>query len=260
MLMRTIWMFFAFLVAQAATSALASREIPRVRVCFVDQPTTARFRGEATLTRTESWMMDYAIRVVRGQPLRVELQPVRQGGELNSPDGLRATLMWPDGRKEDKNAPNIFDGVMKQDGELVVRVAAAHENPQPFQLTFTSDKPVACTPGERLDRFVGHDPNELWKAEPELRARLRKLLGKTYRQYVKRSATISTIEKRGDAIVIDGCANHMCGVDAATVFLSVPDGKLHVLLLFDGHRTETFSEDPQHLPAELVAAQATPDK
>jgi hypothetical protein len=258
--MRPIWMFFAFLVAQAATSALASREIPRVRVCFVDQPTTAHFQGEVTLTSTESWMMDYAVRVVRGQPLRVELQPVRQGGQLNSSEGSLATLMWPDGRKEDKSAPNIFDGVMKQDGELVVRVAAAHKNPQPFQLTFTSDTPVACNPGERIERFVGRDPDELWKAEPELQARLRKLLGKKYRQYVKRNETIGAIEKHGDTIVIDGCANHMCGVDAATVFISVPDGKLHVLLLFESHRIETFSEDPQHLPSGLVAAQALPDK
>jgi hypothetical protein len=258
--MRSILMYFAFLFAQAATPALASREIPRVRVCFVDQPTTARFEGEVTLTSTESWMMDYAVRVVRGQSLRLELQPARQGGQLNSPEGLRATLMWSDGRKEEKNAPNVFDGVMKQDGELVVRVAAAHKNPQPFQLTFTSDKPVACSPGERLERFVGRDADELWKAEPELAARLRKLLGKKYRQYVKRNETTGSIEKHGDSIVIDGCASHMCGVETATVFISVPDGKLHVLLLFEGHRTETFSEDPQHLPSGLLSAQASPDR
>ena len=103
---------------------------------------------------------------------------------------------------------------------------------------------------------MNQTPDKLWKAEPDLERRLRKLLGKKYPRYAARNITKARVKKGDDALVIDSCKSTWGEGNLAEVFISVPDGKLHCLLLYNGERTELFSEDPQHLPAEVVKAQS----
>jgi hypothetical protein len=240
-----------------ATSATATKNSP-VRVCFDGQPATAVLSDSADLYGGPAKVARYAVQVTPGQHLRIELQPTSQS-PADKPWG-HATLSWPDGNSQVLQTTQLFDGTVEQRGDLLVSIARTTQGTSYFRLTLTTDRPTACSATERLERFVGKDPSDMWKAEPALKQRLRRLLGRSYAAYNKRNETIMPIEKVNGALYAQGCQSHMCGVEAAELYITIPDGKLHCLLVFDGKRAQVFSEDPAHLPAGLVATQAAVGK
>src|SRR5262249_31603754 len=101
-------------------------------------------------------------------------------------------------------------------------------------------------------RYVGKYPSELFKKEPALKARLRNLLGTSYKAFFDRMQVETPIEKDGDAIVMRGCMAHQCTVEEA--ILVIQNETAYAALKMKGKISKTFPADRSKLPAALKRA------
>jgi hypothetical protein len=99
---------------------------------------------------------------------------------------------------------------------------------------------------------VGKYPSEMFKKEPALKAKLRALLGTSYKDFFDRMQTQVPIEKDGDAIVARGCAAHECTVEEA--ILVIQNETLYVALRMESKFSKTFPADRSKLPQALKRA------
>jgi len=107
-----------------------------------------------------------------------------------------------------------------------------------------------------LKKYVGKYPSDLFKHEPSIKTRLRKLLGANYQTFMERMETQTPIEKDGDILVMRGCAAHECTEEEALLAIDLNDGKLYVALRFGGKFTKTFPANRSELPEALKRAMA----
>jgi hypothetical protein len=107
--------------------------------------------------------------------------------------------------------------------------------------------------GQKLESYVGKYPSELFKRSPELKPRLKTLLGVNYTFFMARLQVEMPIENVDGALIVRGCMAHSCGVEEAMLAINLADGKLHCGILSDkyGHKVKIFSEDKAHIPAAL---------
>src|SRR5215470_2397991 len=68
-------------------------------------------------------------------------------------------------------------------------------------------------------KYVGKYPSEMLKKEPALKARLRSLLGTSYKAFFDRMQVETPIEQDGEAIVMRGCMAHQCTVEEAILVI-----------------------------------------
>lgn len=101
-------------------------------------------------------------------------------------------------------------------------------------------------------QYVGKYPSEMFKKEPALKAKLRTLLGTSYKAFFDRMQTETPIERDGDAIVMRGCAAHECTVEEAV--LVIQDQTPYVALKMNSKFSRTFPADRSKLPAALKRA------
>ena len=108
-------------------------------------------------------------------------------------------------------------------------------------------------------KYVGLYPDALFKGEPGLKPRLRKLLGTNYTTFMSRLQTQMPIEDYDQALIARGCMAHQCGVEVAILVIGT-NGKLHCAIKSEkfGGRVRTFSEDRAHIPAALNYAMQQP--
>jgi hypothetical protein len=113
-----------------------------------------------------------------------------------------------------------------------------------------SGTPVALGQGERFVKYVNKYPNDLLKAEPEVKQRLHALLGREYGRFVERLQTQTPMENIKGILTGRGCKAHLCGSEEAVLLINLSDGKLHVAIHSEasGERVQKFSEDMAHFP------------
>jgi len=101
-------------------------------------------------------------------------------------------------------------------------------------------------------KYVGKYPSEMLKKEPALKARLRSLLGTSYKAFFDRMQVETPIEKDGDAIVMRGCMAHQCTVEEA--ILVIQNETPYAALKMTSRISKTFPADRSKLPAALKRA------
>lgn len=101
-------------------------------------------------------------------------------------------------------------------------------------------------------QYVGKYPSEMFKREPALKAKVRTLLGNSYKAFSDRMQVETPIEKDGDALVMRGCMAHECTVEEAV--LVIQDGAPYAAPKMNSKYTKTFPGDRSKLPAALKRA------
>jgi len=101
-------------------------------------------------------------------------------------------------------------------------------------------------------RYVGKYPSEMFKKEPALKARLRTLLGTSYKAFFDRMQVETPIEQDGEAIVMRGCMAHQCTVEEA--ILVIQNETPYAALKMKSKISKTFPADRSKLPAALKRA------
>ena len=83
---------------------------------------------------------------------------------------------------------------------------------------------------QRLARYKGHYPSELFRKEPALKQRLRKLLGTRYQFFFNRLQTEMPIENDGGVLIVQGCMAHQCTIEVSILAIELDADKLHVAI------------------------------
>ena len=109
---------------------------------------------------------------------------------------------------------------------------------------------VALGQGERFVKYVNKYPNDLLKAEPDVKRRLHALLGANYARFIERLQTQGPMDAVGGILVGRGCKAHWCGNEEAVLLINLSDGKLHVAIHSEAtsEKVKKFSEDMAHFP------------
>jgi len=110
----------------------------------------------------------------------------------------------------------------------------------------------ASTSATDYAQYVGKYPSEMFKKEPALKAKLRTLLGTSYKAFFDRMQVETPIEKDGDAIVMRGCMAHQCTIEEA--ILVIQDQTPYAALKMNSKISKTFPADRSKLPAALKRA------
>jgi len=101
-------------------------------------------------------------------------------------------------------------------------------------------------------KYVGKYPSEMLKKEPVLKARLRSLLGTSYKAFFDRMQVETPIEQDGEAIVMRGCMAHQCTIEEA--ILVIQNETPYAALKMKSKISKTFPADRSKLPAALKRA------
>lgn len=101
-------------------------------------------------------------------------------------------------------------------------------------------------------QYVGKYPSEMFKKEPELKVKMRMLLGKSYKAFTDRMQVEMPIERDGDAIVARGCMAHSCTIEEA--ILVIQKQTPYVALKMNSKFSKTFPADRSKLPEALKRA------
>ena len=115
---------------------------------------------------------------------------------------------------------------------------------------------------QRLAKYVGRYPSDLFRGVPSLKARLRKLLGTRYQFFFNRLQTEMPIENDGGVLIVQGCMAHQCTIEVAILAIDLANDKLHVAIKSTESRNmyKLWSEAGASVPATLRRAmeQASP--
>jgi len=245
------------MLAYTPDALAAQQRVERVR--FTPGQTSTKIFGEAPLGRRDT----YIFHVVKGQTISGDV--VWKGKRLGRTDdqGLSGFIfVEPDGTSY--KDPQDFYYVAKATGDyrVVVRAPYRMTNYQyGFELSIakgdeqteaevTKQAPVSAS-AQRLQKYVGKYPREMFKNEPAIMRRLKVLLGKNYDLLELNINVQSPIQLEEGVLVMEGNAPHAGGVEDAYLAITLSDDKLHCAIRSNdfGGKLKKFSEDPQHLPA-----------
>lgn len=239
--------------AALATIALANAAtFAQTRIYFAPGATRAIARG---YLRGVNDQADFVLRLKAGQNVRVE---------INGRGATRGVLIFPSGKQDGGPGGVIFDDKIDESGDYRVRVTeSSMANSWRGSFTLTIDAlsrrsdGMATDSGYRdLSRYAGKYPSDLFRAEPNLKTRLRALLGANYKTFFDRLQTEMPIANDAGALVVRGCMAHQCTIEEAILVITLNDGKLYVALKSTryGGGFKTFSEDAARTPEALRRA------
>ena len=102
--------------------------------------------------------------------------------------------------------------------------------------------------------YIGTDLNDLLREVPDIRRRLRKLLGRNYQLFMKNLSVSSNLQDEQGFLKMHGLAPHMGTVEEAVFLLSFTTGKLYCAILSErfGNKYKLFSEDPSSAPTAII--------
>jgi hypothetical protein len=102
--------------------------------------------------------------------------------------------------------------------------------------------------------YIGRDLNDLLREVPDVNRRLRKLLGRNYRLFMKNLTVSADLQDEQGFLMMHGLAPHMGTVEEAVFLLSFSTGKLHCAILSKrfGNRYRLFSEASNNAPTALI--------
>jgi hypothetical protein len=111
---------------------------------------------------------------------------------------------------------------------------------------------------QNLQSYVGKYPSDLLKAVPDLKTRMKAILGEKYKTFDDRWVVQSPISKVGETLLLQGCMAHNCGMEEAAMAISLTDGKLSFAIMSQNldHQfsIQVFSEDKSPVPDSLKGA------
>lgn len=109
-------------------------------------------------------------------------------------------------------------------------------------------------PVQSLYDFEGKLPFDLLRARPQLKQRLRKLLGKDYPFFITAMTVQTPIELVGQTLVMSGCYPHMCSSHQSIMVINLNNGTIHCAIVSVDYAQgyKIFSEDRAGLPSSLM--------
>ena len=235
---------------------------PRERVERVQFPpgqTSTKISGEAPLGRRDT----YIFRARKGQTISGDV--VWQGKRVGRADdqGLSGFIfVEPDGTSY--KDPQDFYFVAKTTGDYRVVVRAPYRMTNykyRFELSIAkgddqtesevTKQAPALESAQRLKKYVGKYPREMFENEPAIMKRLKVLLGKDYDLLELNMNVQGPIQLKEGVLVMEGNAPHAGGVEDAYLAITLADGKLHCAIRSAdfGGKLKKFSEDPKNMPA-----------
>jgi hypothetical protein len=243
---------FGYALMVALIAFAASSVDAQTRVYFARGATRATVRGYLRGIRDEA---NYILKAKAGQHMRVE---IRGRG------ATRGTITFPSGQGDGGPGGVVFDGILPDNGDYRIRVTES-SMAEAWRGNFTLIIDVTGAGGlsepkgrdnRDLISYVGRYPSELFRGEPDLRTRLRKLLGANYQMFFDRLQTEMPIESDGNTLIARGCMAHQCTIEEAIMAINLGAGTLHVAIKSDrfGGRFNTFSENKATIPAALTRA------
>jgi hypothetical protein len=109
---------------------------------------------------------------------------------------------------------------------------------------------------QNLAKYKGRYPSELFRKEPALKTRLRKLLGTRYQFFFNRLQTEMPIENDGGVLIVQGCAAHQCTIEVSILAIELTADKLHVAIKSSEFRNtyKLWNEGDSEVPNALRKA------
>jgi hypothetical protein len=245
------WSFAAMVAFPFFISTVLAQKPPQ-RIYFARGATEARATGYLRGMRDEAV---FILRAQAGQHMRVE---VRSRG------ATRGMVTFPNGQQDGAPGGVVFDGTLPVTGDYRIRVTeSSMANAWTGSITLIVNVVSESSDGNGRDdnnsdlvRYVGKYPSELFRREPRLKPRLRRLLGATYQNFFDRLQTELPIENDGGVLIIHGCMAHECTVEDAILAIDLAADKLHIAIksaAYNG-KFNTWSEAGGSIPAALRRA------
>jgi hypothetical protein len=232
-------------------SSAAAQRAPQ-RIYFARGATEARATGYLRGHRDEA---NFVLRAQAGQHMRVDIRAY---------GATRGTVVFPNGQQEGSPGGVIFDGMLPATGDYQISVGESNMA-DGWKGRFTlvvnvvsgrSDQTRSMDGNRNLTGYVGKYPSALFRREPALKTRIRRLLGANYQMFFERLQTELPITNDGGVLIIHGCMAHECTVEESFLGIDLGADKLHVAIKSAnfGGRFKTWSEGDGNVPAALRRA------
>lgn len=230
----------------ASISVAAQSEKAPQRIVFARGATTARATG---YLRGRHDSASFVLRATAGQHMRVE---------IDARGATRGGVFSPSGQGEVQPGGVIFDDTINETGDYRI-VVSESQMAEPWRGNFTVKieilpRGVSSPEPSNYEKYVGKYPNDLFRAVPSVKTRVRQLLGANYQSFNDRMQVQTPIEKDGDTIVMRGCMAHLCTIDEAILVIDLNDGTPYVALKFDSKFRPVFAADKSRIPQSLRRA------
>jgi|ERR1700686_2620634 len=245
------WSLAATITAAFFVSSVLAQKAPQ-RVYFARGATEARVTGYLRGIRDEAV---FVLRAKAGQHMRVD---IRGRG------ATRGMVILPNGQQEGAPGGVVFDGILPVTGDYHVRVSEssmANAWSGSFTLIINvvseaADQTRSDESNRDLARYAGKYPSELFRREPGLKTRIRRLLGVNYKLFFDRLQTEMPIENDGGVLIIRGCMAHQCTLEESILAVDLGADKIHVAIKSADFRErfKTWSEAGASIPAALRRA------
>jgi hypothetical protein len=245
-----------FLMAVAVIAGATSSTSAQTRIIFARGATRATARGYLRGVRDEVF---FVLRAQANQHMRVE---------ISGRGATRGVVIFPSGKQDGGPGGVVFDDKIDETGDYRIRVTeSSMANAWRGNFTVTIDvvsegSNEPANDNQRLARYVGKYPSDLFRGVPSLKARLRTLLGTRYQFFFNRIQTEMPIENDGGVLIVQGCMAHQCTIEVAILAIDLANGNLHVAIKSTEFRNmyKLWSEPAESVPAALRRAmqQASP--
>jgi hypothetical protein len=243
------WSLAAIITAVFLISSAPAQKAPQ-RVYFARGATEARVTGYLRGIRDEAV---FVLRAKAGQHMRVD---IRGRG------ATRGVVIFPNGQQDGAPGGVVFDGTLPVTGDYRIRVTeSSMADAWSGSFTLIINVVLESSDGARssnrdLARYAGKYPSELFRREPGLKTRIRRLLGTNYKLFFDRLQTEMPIENDGGVLIIHGCMAHQCTIEESILALDLGADKIHVAIKSDDFRGrfKTWSEGGASIPAALRRA------
>lgn len=221
----------------------------QTRIYFARGATRATAHGYLRGVRDE---VLFVLRAKAGQHMKVE---IRGRG------ATRGVVVFPSGGQDGGPGGVVFDGILPDTGDYKIRVtessmANAWRGNFTLIVDIVSEDTNSGPANQDLSHYVGKYPSELFRKEPSLKTRLRKLLGTNYQVFFNRLQTEMPIENDGGVLIVQGCMAHQCTIEVSAMAIDLANDKLHVAIKSAEFRGmyKLWSEDEAPVPAALRRA------
>ena len=245
--LKTVFGFSAAIVFASFVSLTAIAQTP-ARIHFARGATRATAWGHL---RGFNDQAAFVLRAKAGQHMRVE---------ISGRGATRGVVIFPSGKQDGSPGGVVFDDDIDETGDYRIRVTES-TMANAWRGSFLLK--IDVRPGSRsnsdgsdLARYTGKYPSELFRSEPDLKTRLRDLLGANYASFMARLQTEMPIERDGDVLVARGCMAHQCTIEEAILAIDLADGKPYVAIKSTryGGGFKIFAEDKTRVPEALRRA------
>ena len=250
MALRRLLSFSTITLTICIALSTVSAQTP-TRITFARGATRATARGYLRGVRDEVF---FVLRAQANQHMRVEVK---------GRGATRGVVIFPSGKQDGGPGGVVFNDKIDESGDYRIRVTeSTMANAWRGNFTVTIDivsegsNAEPTNDNQRLARYVGKYPSDLFRGVPSLKARLRKLLGTRYQFFFDRIQTEMPIENDGGVLIVQGCMAHQCTIEVAILAIDLANDKLHVAIKSTEFRNmyKLWSEGGATVPKALRRA------